>query len=97
MTKFKILPILSFMIALTGCSLPMNHSQQEQQITMHTDHWINNDPDAQQKLAQGLTAYLAMSDAYQSIASRVHLIRKAQYTLDLQYYIWADDFIGNLM
>lgn len=97
MTKFKILPILSFMIALTGCSLPMNHSKQEQQIAMHTDHWINNDPNAQQKLAQGLTAYLAMSDAYQSIASRVHLIRKAKYTLDLQYYIWADDFIGNLM
>ncbi|MEG0483130.1 MAG: phospholipase D family protein [Acinetobacter sp.] len=75
----------------------MNHSQQEQSITMHTDHWINNDPDAQKKLAQGLTAYLAMSDAYQSIASRIHLIRKAKYTLDLQYYIWADDFIGNLM
>lgn len=97
MTKFKILPIVSFMIALTGCSLPMNHSKQEQQIAVYTDHWINNDPDAQQKLAQGLTAYLAMSDAYQSIASRVHLIRKAKYTLDLQYYIWADDFIGNLM
>lgn len=97
MKKFKILPILSLVMALTGCSLPMNDSKQEQQVTMHVDHWINNDPDSQKKLAQGLTAYLAMSDAYQSIASRIHLIRRAKYTLDLQYYIWADDFIGNLM
>ncbi len=97
MKKFKILPILSLVMALTGCSLPMNDSKQEQQVTMHVDHWINNDPDSQKKIAQGLTAYLAMSDAYQSIASRIHLIRRAKYTLDLQYYIWADDFIGNLM
>ena len=84
-------------MALTGCNLPMNHSKQELQSTMHVDHWINSDPTAKKKLAEGQTAYLAMSGAFQSIASRTHLIRKAKYTLDLQYYIWANDFIGNLM
>ncbi len=88
------LVILAF--SITGCSLPMNQPEQEQQVKVYADHWIN-EPQAKQMLTQGLTAYLAMNDAFQSIASRIHLIRKAKYTLDLQYYIWADDFIGNLM
>ena len=74
----------------------MNPSQQEQNIVVHAEHWIN-DAESKHKLTQGLTAYLAMGDAFQSIASRIHLIRKAKYNLDLQYYIWNDDFIGNLM
>lgn len=82
--------------SITGCRLPMNQSQQEQQSQVYQDHWIT-EPQAKNMLTQGLTAYLAMNDAFQSIASRIHLIRKAKYTLDLQYYIWADDFIGNLM
>ena len=86
--------ILAF--SITGCSLPMNQPEQEQQVKVYAEHWIN-EPQAKQMLTQGLTAYLAMNDAFQSIASRIHLIRKAKYTLDLQYYIWADDFIGNLM
>lgn len=88
------LTILTF--SITGCSLPMNQSKQEQQTIAHAEHWIN-EPKTNELLAQGLTAYVAMNDAFQSIASRVHLIRKAKHTLDLQYYIWGDDFIGNLM
>jgi len=74
----------------------MNESKQEQLTTMHIQHWLNNST-SENKLNQGMTAFLAMNDAFQSIASRVHLIRKAQYSLDLQYYIWSNDFIGQLM
>lgn len=81
---------------ISGCSLPMNQSTEVQQIAEHPEQWIN-EPQVKNMLTQGLTAYLAMNDAYQSIASRIHLIRKAKHNLDLQYYIWADDFIGNLM
>ncbi|SPL71662.1 Major cardiolipin synthase ClsA [Acinetobacter stercoris] len=88
--------LLMSTFTITGCSLPMNESKKDTPITTHPEHWIN-EPDAQEKLNKGLTAYLAMSDAFQSIAARVHLIRQAQYTLDLQYYIWGNDFIGNLM
>ena len=88
--------ILLSVFTITGCSLPMNQSKQENAIIAHPEHWINNSETAS-KLQQGLTAYLAMNDAFQSIAARVHLIREAKYNLDLQYYIWADDFIGRLM
>lgn len=74
----------------------MNESQQQAPISIHAEHWSNgSNVDAQ--IAQGLTAYLALDDAFISIASRLHLINKAQYNLDLQYYIWENDSIGQLM
>lgn len=81
---------------LSGCSLPMNQSKPTNEPQIHSEHWLNGE-DTKTQLQRGLTAYLAMSDAFQSIAARIHLIRQAKYSLDLQYYIWADDFIGNLM
>jgi len=81
---------------LTGCSLPMNESKKQSPIQVHAEHWLNgSNVDAQ--IIQGLTAYLALDDAFISIASRLHLINKAQYNIDLQYYIWEDDSIGHLM
>ena len=53
--------------------------------------WLN-DQDAVKKIEQGLTAYVALDDAFVSIASRIFLIRNAKRTLDLQYYIWNNDF-----
>ncbi|NNH77848.1 phospholipase D family protein [Acinetobacter sp. ANC 5380] len=89
--------LLSFaVITLTGCSLPMNESKKQSSIHVHAEHWLNgSNVDAQ--MAQGLTAYFTLEDAFISIASRLHLINKAQYNLDLQYYMWEDDSIGHLM
>lgn len=90
--------IIATTINLGGCSLPINSIQPEQATQSYSEHWLNHqNTDADKKLNDDLTAYLTMSDAFQSIAARVHLIRKAQHTLDLQYYIWVDDFIGHLM
>ncbi len=84
------------LITLTGCSLPMNQSNKQPPIQIHAEHWLNgSNVDAQ--ISQGLTAYLALDDAFSSIASRLHLINKAQHNIDLQYYIWENDSIGHLM
>ncbi|TCB50660.1 phospholipase D family protein [Acinetobacter sp. ANC 4779] len=89
--------LLSFaVITLTGCSLPMNESKNQSPIHIHAEHWLNGS-NANTQMVQGLTAYLTLDDAFISIASRLHLINKAQYNLDLQYYIWEDDSIGHLM
>lgn len=94
---FVLTVLLYFMvIILTGCALPMNESQKQQPIQIHAEHWLQGaQVDAQ--LKQNLTAYLALDDAFISIASRLHLINKAQHHLDLQYYIWKNDSIGHLM
>lgn len=81
---------------LTGCKLAPNVAQDAPLTPMKFEHWIV-DKDAQDKLTNQQTAYLPLYDGFMSIAARLHLINKAQYNLDLQYYIWEDDFIGNLM
>jgi len=84
------------LITLTGCSLPMNQSNKQPPIQIHAEHWLNGS-NVDMQMSQGLTAYLALDDAFISIASRLHLINKAQHNIDLQYYIWEDDSIGHLM
>ena len=84
------------LITLTGCSLPMNQSNKQPPIQIHAEHWLNGS-NVDTQMSQGLTAYLALDDAFSSIASRLHLINKAQHNIDLQYYIWEDDSIGHLM
>ena len=84
------------LITLTGCSLPMNQSNKQPPIQIHAEHWLNGS-NVDMQMSQGLTAYLALDDAFISIASRLHLINKAQHNIDLQYYIWENDSIGHLM
>ena len=84
------------LITLTGCSLPMNQSNKQPPIQIHAEHWLNGS-NVDMQMSQGLTAYLALDDAFSSIASRLHLINKAQHNIDLQYYIWENDSIGHLM
>ena len=43
-----------------------------------------------------LTGYRVLYDPLEALAARIHLIDKAEKTLDLQYYIWDNDRIGAL-
>ena len=43
-----------------------------------------------------LTGFHVLYDPLEALAARIHLIEKAQKTLDLQYYIWDNDKIGSL-
>ena len=56
-----------------------------------------HDPQTDLNIKNGLTAVLGLDDPFLSIASRIYLIRNAKNSLNLQYYIWSDDVIGNLI
>ena len=43
-----------------------------------------------------LTGYHMLHDPLEALAARLHLIEKAEKTLDLQYYIWDNDKVGAL-
>ncbi|WOE32263.1 MULTISPECIES: phospholipase D family protein [unclassified Acinetobacter] len=69
-------------------------------ITHLTDndatYWIH-EKNFKVELSKGLTAFLPLNDAFLSIASRRHIINNAKFTIDLQYYIWKNDSIGQLL
>lgn len=83
-------------LSLWGCSLPENQAQPEPPIAVLADHWLDS-PHVDEYLTRQLTAYTSLDDAFLSIASRIYLIRHAKQHIDLQYYIWKNDFIGQLM
>ncbi|OTG76660.1 phospholipase [Acinetobacter sp. ANC 4169] len=95
-TSLRAVMFALIFFTMTGCSLPMNESKKQLPIQVHAEHWLNGS-NVDTQITQGLTAYLSLDDAFISIASRLHLINKAQYNIDLQYYIWEDDSIGHLM
>ncbi|WP_436905303.1 phospholipase D family protein [Acinetobacter johnsonii] len=95
-THCRPLILLSTVLTLAGCQLAPNQAKPSAPVEVYAEHWLKGqDASAQQK--QGLTAYLALDEAFMSIASRLHLIREAKHSLDVQYYIWGDDFIGHMM
>ena len=92
----KIATILCFLSLLSGCSLPKNLAQHDAPIQASQAAWFQ-DPKLTDHLNQHLTAYLALDDAFLSMAARIHLIRHAKHHLDLQYYIWENDTIGRML
>jgi len=92
---FKITTLV-IILGISGCSLPLNQIHDRSKSLQTKTKWMN-DPQADLNIENGLTAFLALDDAFLSIASRIHLIRNAKHHLDLQYYIWNDDAIGNMM
>ena len=95
-SPFVCLNILTLSMILSGCELAANTAEQAEITPVRPAHWIDNQISKQQ-MNEGKTAFLPLYDGFMSMAARLHLINKAQYHLDLQYYIWKDDFIGNIM
>ena len=95
-TKILCISFISLSIFLTGCELDPNTSTKAKITPVQSQHWIQK-TEARENVQEGLTAYLPLYDGFMSIAARLHLINHAKHHLDLQYYIWNDDFIGNLV
>lgn len=94
-TRISLLLIVTS-IVITGCDLSMNQSKSGEKTITNLEHWVTL-PEVEKKIQQDQTGYLILDEAFASIAARIHLIREAKHSLDLQYYIWGNDFIGNLM
>ncbi|WOO42190.1 phospholipase D family protein [Rubellicoccus peritrichatus] len=45
----------------------------------------------------GLSGFHALPDGIEALAARIILIREAEQSIDAQYYIWHDDFVGKAL
>lgn len=73
------------------------HDLDQEDLKDGNHYWLHFEQDIDEKIQEGLTAFLPLDDPFLSISSRLHLIAKAQHHIDLQYYIWADDEVGHLL
>jgi cardiolipin synthase C len=98
--KYWSLLLFIFCISLVGCSLPSNENR-----TISTALGVDEanatrlgkaiSPRAEKH--SGLSGVHPLPDPLDAFASRVLLIRQAERTLDVQYYIWHADMTGTLL
>lgn len=85
---------------LTGCALPPLDGRTETQALSPTEAAttaLGRALSEQVQAHPGESGILPLADALESFAARVLLVRAAERTLDVQYYIWRDDLTGNLL
>ena len=86
-------------LAVAGCH---DLAPPEGRTVSHAIESAGDTPLGQATLAQaaahpGLSGIHALSDGRSAFATRELLIKAAQRTLDVQYYIWHDDISGTLL
>lgn len=94
-SSITCLSIFVFSLTISGCELAPNTAKDEAITPVQSAHWIREEQLPQ--IQEGKTAYLPLYDGFMSMAARLYLINQAKYHLDLQYYIWKDDYIGNMI
>ena len=94
-SSITCLSIFVFSLTISGCELAPNTAKEEAITPVQSAHWIREEQLPQ--IQEGKTAYLPLYDGFMSMAARLYLINQAKYHLDLQYYIWKDDYIGNMI
>lgn len=94
-SSITCLSIFVFSLTISGCELAPNTAKEEAITPVQSTHWIREEQLPQ--IQEGKTAYLPLYDGFMSMAARLYLINQAKYHLDLQYYIWKDDYIGNMI
>ncbi len=88
------------MVVLQGCALPPLEGRSTSQALLPGEAAatsLGRSIAPQVQAHPGETGILPLADALESFAARVLLVRAAERTLDVQYYIWRDDITGNLL
>jgi putative cardiolipin synthase len=85
---------------LGGCALPpLENRTESHALTPELAASTNLGRAVAPELAAhtGLAGIYPLADAHVAFAARMDLIRSAQRTLDIQYYIWRNDLTGTLL
>lgn len=97
----KAIPQLLFCASLlTACSLPsLDNRTESTALTPSQAAGTNLGRAVAAQLAAhaGMAGIFPLRDAHAAFAARMDLIRSAQRTLDIQYYIWRNDLTGTLL
>lgn len=85
---------------LAGCTLPPRGQPEPSSAFTAADvadTWLARATQPGSEAHPGLTAILPLATGLEAFAARVALIRAAQRSVDLQYYIWHRDLTGKLL
>lgn len=98
--KYRLAAICVIVALVSGCSLPSLSERSESQVISPVEAHNTTLGRALQPLADahpGLSGIRALADAHDAFAVRGLLARVAEKSIDVQYYIWANDTTGTLL
>ena len=87
-------------LTLAGCSLPPRGDPPPSSVFAAAETeagWLGRATRAEREAHPGLSAILPLTTGLEAFAARVALIRAADASLDVQYYIWHDDLTGRMI
>ncbi|MBD3585603.1 hypothetical protein HHX48_07650 [Salinimonas sp. HHU 13199] len=85
-------------LLLTGCArLPPRELPDEPPLVSIIDSPLYQDIEKLGLKYEGDSGFELLSDGMEALAVRLRLIQAAQTSLDVQYYIWHDDLVGQVM
>src|SRR5690606_12607446 len=77
--------------------LPRHLARRESHAIDTSESRLARSIGARVRLHPGRSGIVALRDGRDAFAARAHLADAAEYTLDIQYYIWRNDMSGMLM
>ncbi|HEX7374115.1 MAG TPA: phospholipase D family protein, partial [Steroidobacteraceae bacterium] len=95
----RIFAIAGAILLIAGCGrLPSLESRHASQAFTDTeDTWLGRAVAQRARNHAGRSGIFPLLEAHDAFAARVHLARKAERSLDVQYYIWRNDTTGVLL
>ncbi|MBS9780497.1 MAG: phospholipase D family protein [Moraxellaceae bacterium] len=93
-----VLTMLICLFILSACSLPPNPREIfPQPLIINEQSQLAQRILPDNKKHQGKTGVFVLYDGEDAFTARLALIKKAEQTIDAQYYIWHDDISGRLL
>ncbi|MCE0556347.1 phospholipase D family protein [Motilimonas sp. E26] len=95
----QIFTLLILNLLVVGCAtLPSNDNKKLSYTLVDTQHsFLAKQAEPYRLAHQDLSGLYLLADGMDAFVARVGLIRSAEVSLDLQYYIWKNDLTGRLI
>jgi len=94
-----IVMLLALPLLISGCaSLPEDVQRTPSYAIKNTSNTrLGRDIEPVVAKHPGKSGFHALSEGTDAFVSRLHLVKNAEKTLDVQYYIWHDDLTGKVL
>ncbi|KYG63411.1 hypothetical protein AZI85_05105 [Bdellovibrio bacteriovorus] len=97
--KLVVFGAFLFLGVLTSCqSIPKDFKAPESYYIKNTEHtWWAKTLAAEIKKHPDQSGFVPLASGPDAFIARLASVRKAERTLDIQYYIWHDDLVGRML
>ena len=96
-TLHRVLLVVALLVSAACTTLKPNPEKQVTHTLPESSSGLLAETDRNLDLQPGQTAALPLADAHEALEWRLALVDHATTSIDIQYFIWSNDEVGNLL